>query len=168
MRHLAVLLGVLFLALGNSLSHAESTGATDPETVVEKLCHEHKGGEGLFFQTRSRAGLDRFFVKDLADLIWKDALAAKGEVGAIEFDPFVGSQDPQVTQWKVQKGNATAGTALGLSTSSKVVATFKDGGKPRSVEFVLDQGKAGEWKVTDIRYPDHSSLRGIFAAQKKK
>ena len=54
-----------------------------PEQLVSNLYRQHKR-QSPFFQTKKRALLDRYFEKQLADLIWKDALSARGEVGAMD------------------------------------------------------------------------------------
>lgn len=108
--------------------------------------------------------VDRYFSKDLADMILKDAVAAKGEIGAIDFDPLFGSQDPQVTAFKINKSGWAADAKFTTEDKASVTVTFKDGGKKKTVIFAFDQGAAKEWKIYDIRYPDNSSLRGIFAA----
>src|SRR5688500_11189497 len=57
-----------------------------PDAVVASLYKQHKK-RSPFFQTLSRALLDQFFEKDLADLIWKDAVTSKREEGALYYPP---------------------------------------------------------------------------------
>jgi hypothetical protein len=137
-----------------------------PDELIAKLYKEHKDGKGLFFQTKSRAPIDRYFMKDLADLIWKDALASKGEVGAIEFDPLFGSQDPEITQFKIIKSGWAADAKFTDADKASVEVTFKNQGKKQSVRYAFDQDPSKNWKIYDVRYPDGLSLREIFAAQR--
>jgi len=39
-----------------------------------------------------------------------------------------------------------------------VKTTFRDFGKKMSVAFALDQDKSGVWKISDISYPDGTTL----------
>jgi hypothetical protein len=67
------LLATLVLAFG-SIGFAQSkTKTIEPNGIVKNLYANQKTGSGLFFQTKSRAFVDKYFRKDLADLIWNDS-----------------------------------------------------------------------------------------------
>lgn len=130
-----------------------SAAAPGPDEIVANLYKADTAGSGPFFQTKNRAIVDQYFQKDLANLIWKDALSAKGDIGALDYNPLYASQDPQITDFKILKSVRTA------DDKASVKVTFKDSGKKASVTFLFAQDKAGVWKISDITYPDGSSLR---------
>jgi hypothetical protein len=80
-----LLLTVVF-ALSSQL--AAQTRPLAPDVVVKNLYAAHNAKRGPFFQTKNRALVNQYFQKELADLIWKDAVGSKGEVGVLNFDPM--------------------------------------------------------------------------------
>src|SRR5262245_31175601 len=74
---------LLFIA---PIAHAQQALAT-PDALVKDLYTAHKSRRtDPFSQTKDRARLDKYFAKDLADLLWKDAKtsAKNNEVGALD------------------------------------------------------------------------------------
>ena len=67
-----------------------------PNALVADLYRVHNQKHSPYFQTRSRALLYKYFEKGLADMIWKDAVHSKGEVGAIDGDPLYNAQDMDI------------------------------------------------------------------------
>jgi len=110
-----------------------STSAIEPHVIIKNLYAAQKAGSGPFFQIKNRAAVDQYFRKDLADLIWKDAVAANGEVGAINFDPLYGSQDPQITAFTIMETGWGGDSKYGREDEAVVQVTFKDSGKERMV-----------------------------------
>lgn len=152
MRIKFVLLATLFLAF-SSIGFAQSKKkAITPHVIVKNLYAAQKAGSGPFFQTKSRAVVDKYFRKDLADLIWKDAVAANGEVGAIDFDPLYGSQDPQISNFIIMETGWGGDSKFGSDDQAVVQVTFKDSGKERMVSFQFKQGKDKSWKIYDVHY----------------
>jgi hypothetical protein len=108
----------------------------------------------LFFQTRSRALLDKYFEKSLADAIWKDAVKSKGEVGALDGDPLYDAQDMEIKKFAIGKASYENGKAL-------VIVTFENFGQPKSFVFTMVNGRDG-WRITNIEYGEGRSLRGYL------
>lgn len=155
----------LLLASVTSIGLAETTAKLGPDAIVENLYKAHKANMGPFHQTKNRALVDRYFMKDLADMIWKDAVTAKGEVGVIDFDPLFGSQDPQISDFKINKSGWAADAKFGDEDKASVEVTFKNQGKKQTVVFAFDQDKTKTWKIYDIRYPNDISLRNLLAGK---
>jgi hypothetical protein len=155
-----VLLIALYLALG-PVGFAQS--GIMPDVVVKDLYAAQKAGSGPFSQAKSRALVDRYFTKDFADLIWKDAVAAKGEVGAIDFDPLYNAQDTEITAFKIGKPMYGEGNLDGAD----VPVTFRNMGKDETVLFRLERNSQRVWRIGDIYYPSNpqssSSLKAILA-----
>ena len=147
------------------LSSAHAKGP-EPEAVVKSLYKAHDAQKGPFSSPRKRDRIEQYFGKETAALLWKDAIAAKGEAGALDFDPLYDSQDPQITHFTV--GETHLGGVLkhkgdqledGLAV---LEVTFKDSGKSVRIGFQLNQDSNKAWKITDIHYPDGRSLREIL------
>jgi hypothetical protein len=120
-----------------------------PDTIVRNLYAAEKSGRGPFFQTKSRALVDKYFTKDFADLIWKDRVDAGNEASYIDFDPLHNAQDTKITAFKVGKPEPGEGN-LKLAD---VAVTFKNFGAPRTILYRLLQQSDRSWKISDIFYP---------------
>lgn len=139
--------------------NAAANGSTDsdkqmaPDALIKSLYERHQADRGPFFQTKDRALVDSYFVADLADMIWKDAVDAQGEVGTIEFDPLYNSQDPQITDFVVEKPREAGGP-----DNIFVKVTFKNNEKADSVDYELQREEAKGWKINGIYYSDGEDL----------
>jgi hypothetical protein len=132
-----------------------------PNVIVKNLYAAQKAGKGPFFQTKNRALVDKYFTKDLANLIWKDAVTAKGEVGLLEFDPLYGSQDPQIKEFVIMDTGWGGDSKFGGDDEAVVQVTFKDSGKERMVSYQFKQGKDKSWKIFDIHYREREPYSEI-------
>lgn len=145
------------LCLGASLPAAaqKSSKATapSPEALVANLYRQHKKATP-FFQTRSRALLDKYFDKQLADLLWKDANTSRNEVGALDGDPLYNAQDMEIKNFMIGKAAIKNGTA-------QVKVSFTNFDKKEQILFDLVSGKTG-WKVSNLTYGDGTTLLGIL------
>ena len=164
-RVLLAAFAVVVAASAGFAAKPESSGA-DPDVMLRELYKAHDAEGGPFADRTNRKLLGQYFTKELADLIAKDAKEADGEVGAYEFDPLYASQDPQVKKFKigaVQWGGiqkraddpADEGFAL-------VAVTFKDGGEERELRFGFEQQADKTWRISEIHYPDGTSLLQIL------
>lgn len=160
------LFATLVFAFG-FIAVAESHGQVPPQTVVRNLyAAQKKHATDPFFQTKSRARVDKFFAKELADLIWKDAVlsARTNEVGRLGGDPLYNAQDMKITAFRIKRPMYGEGN-LDLAD---VPVTFKNFGKEQTILFRLERNKRRAWKITDIFYPDNedsaSSLTKILSA----
>jgi hypothetical protein len=125
-----------------------------PAAVVEDLYARHKRDNAAILQTKNRALLDRFFAKNLADLIWRDLTTHSDEVGVLDFDPFYNAQDFDIKNFAVAPAKIENGKA-------SVVASFTNFGNKESIVYALVKEK-GAWKIADVRYKDNSSLLKYF------
>lgn len=99
---------------------AASTNTLSPNALIKNLYSSQEAGSGPFFQFKNRALVDRYFTNELGDLIWKDAVAAKGEVRALDLDPLYYSQDPQITDFVIgdpRNGNQSFLSAISILAS---------------------------------------------------
>ena len=127
-----------------------------PDALVADLYREHNRKHSPFFQTRSRALLYKYFAKNLADMIWKDAVHSKGEVGAIDGDPLYDAQDMEIKKFAIDKATFAGGKA-------RVKVRFENFGQQKNIVFVLVNGKTG-WRISDIEYGEGRTLLGELKA----
>jgi Protein of unknown function (DUF3828) len=152
-----LILVALFLCTGFSSAAQKRSGITrrtSPDALVADLYRQSERNHSPFFQTKNRALLDKYFVKGLAELIWKDALNSRGEVGAIDGDPLFNAQDTEITKFSIHRPVYVDGKA-------EVTVSFENFRQKQEVRFSLVSTSAG-WKIENIKYNDGSSLRGIL------
>jgi hypothetical protein len=152
-----LILVALFLCTGFSSAAQKRSGIsgrTSPDALVAELYRQSERNHSPFFQTRNRALLDKYFVKDLAELIWKDALHSRSEVGAIDGDPLFNAQDTEITKFSIHRPNYLNGKA-------EVIVSFENFRQKQEIHFSLISTNTG-WKIEDIKYNDGSSLLGIL------
>jgi Protein of unknown function (DUF3828) len=131
-----------------------ATKRLSPNALVSDLYREHNRKHSPFFQTRSRALLYKYFDKGLADMIWKDAVSAKGEVGAIDGDPLYDAQDMDIKKFVIGKPSYENGKA-------RVEVSFENFGQQKHIVFILANGRSG-WRINDIDYGEGRTLKGFF------
>ena len=154
-------IALLFLAASFSLivcgpvyGQSAATNRLSPNALVADLYREHNRKRSPFFQTRSRALLYKYFEKGLADMIWKDAVKSKGEVGAIDGDPLYDAQDMDIKKFAIGKPSYGDGKA-------RVNVTFENFGQKKTIVFILVNGRTG-WRISDLDYGEGNTLRGFF------
>jgi hypothetical protein len=158
-------LSVLLLSLSPTVFGQKAKGPA-PEVIVRNLYAARKRpATDPFFQTKSRARLNKYFTKEFADLIWKDSVASSksNEVGALDGDPLYNAQDMKITAFRIKRPMYGEGN-LDLAD---VPVTFKNFGKEQTILFRVQREK-GLWKISDIFYPGSeesaSSLRKILSS----
>jgi len=150
MRALSLLL--LLVAFNLNLFATDKTAT--PEALVAELYKAHDAEKSPFFQDKDRALVDHYFTKELADLIWKDIKASKGEVGAIDFDPLYNAQDTEIKNFVIGKAKVDGDKAA-------VVASFVNFDKQTRITFKLTQ-QDDVWKISDIQYPEGHALMKLY------
>jgi uncharacterized protein DUF3828 len=147
-------------------AHAQGSRTT-PDALVRDLYAAHKNRRtDPFFQTKDLVRLQKYFAKDLAELLWKDAKtsAEKNEVGALDGDPLYNAQDMKITAFRIKPPEYGEGNR----DLADVPVTFKNFGKEQTVLFRVERDSQKAWKITDISYPGNdassSSLRKMLAA----
>lgn len=124
-----------------------------PDKVVANLYRQH-AKQSPFFQTKSRALLDTYFTKKLADLIWKDAVTAKGEIGALDADPLYNAQDTAIKKFAIQPAAIQRNNAT-------VKVTFENYGEKQTFIYLLVR-ESNSWKIDNITYNAAYSLLKIL------
>ena len=132
--------------------------AAEAEALVADLYKQHDAKKSPFFQTKSRALVDKYFTKQLADMIWKDAVNSAGELGALDADPLYDAQDTQIKNFAVGRADVKSETA-------NVPVTFTNFGEKKTLTFSLKRvGDA--WKIDNIKYSaDHNLVKWLKSAE---
>jgi len=152
-----LLLSLVLSALASQPLTAETPKAaapSSPEAVVSDLYKLDTKGHSPFSQTKDHGVVTRYFSDPLAQLIWKDAVTSKGEVGALDGDPLYNAQDMDIKKFALHPAKAGKDSAV-------VIASFENIGKKTIITFDLVLTKEG-WKVSDIKYADGTHLLGIL------
>src|SRR5207249_6988258 len=87
-------------------------------------------------QTKDHGLETKYFSQRLAQLIWKDAVASKGEVGALDFDPLYDAQDFDIKKFSLRKSKSE-------KDSAEVIASFENMGHKTEITFSLLLTKTG-------------------------
>ncbi len=123
---------------------------TSPRAVVVDLYKKHDAKQSPFWQNKSRARVDKYFTKQLADLIWKDAHGPKDEAPTLDGDPLYDAQDTQIKAFRI-------GSAAVNGSSADVRVAFTNFKEKKGLRFVLTRVGAG-WKIENIFYDRGGSL----------
>src|SRR5262245_52601331 len=160
-KKLLLLATALFLVAPFALAQRTQT---TPDGLVRTLYTAHKNRRtDPLFQMKNRALMEKYFAKDLAELLWKDAKtsAEKNEVGALDGDPLYNAQDMKITAFRIKPPEYGEGNR----DLADVPVTFKNFGKEQTILFRVERNSQKVWKITDILYPGNddssSSLRKI-------
>jgi hypothetical protein len=130
MRHLALLV----LALIATPAVAEDYA--DPRALVEALY------AGYQAPNEFPPDISALQSKRLNDLFAADAKEADGEIGRIDFDPFINGQDYDISKVEVSEPSYAAGKAM-------VRVNVVNFGVPDEFGLLLVQ-EGGGWKVDDV------------------
>jgi len=152
---LAILAVFVLLSATLGSAFAQTAKPLAPDALVTDLYRVHNQKKGPFYQERNRALLDKYFAKSLADLIWKDRITSKGEVGVIDADPLYDAQDMDIK-------NLAIGKAAFENGGAKVIVTFENLGQKKTISYLLVNGRTG-WRINDIDYGgEEGTMRGWF------
>src|SRR5262245_42264911 len=149
-----ILLMTILSAAASSVFAQAAPNWKTPDLLLSDLYKAHDAKRGPFFQTKSKALLYKYFEKDLADMIWKDRVNSKGEVGVIDGDPLYDAQDMEIKNFAIGKAEIAG-------TKARVPVNFENFGQKKSLVFTLGKGAAG-WRINDIDYGTEGTLRGWF------
>ena len=141
---------------------ASPLAAADPSAhdFVAAIYNAYLGKDSHGLPLDSDAKVRRYFEPSLAALIVKDRkeAARRGEVGTLDFDPFVDAQDWEISDLAIAVEDAGPGKA-------RATVKFKNVDKPSAV--TLDLIKAGKaWKISNVTWQPHeapNNLRALFA-----
>jgi hypothetical protein len=147
-RAIILVLSTTLITLVLAAGISAQTESAKAKAVVSNL---YKAKPSPFSQTKDRALVDKYFTKDLADMIWKDATTSNGEVGAIDGDPLYNAQDMDIKAFVIGAPAIEGGDAT-------VRVTFTNFGKKQAITYMLKKTSKC-WRIDDIVYDKDNSLR---------
>ena len=127
-----------------------------PKDLLEALYSPYSQGDSFDWSKWDEA---KFRSKELNELFDKDAKESGGDVGRLDFDPYIDGQDYQITDLKFGNAQVTGDTA-------KVEVTFKNFDLAEDLTFTLVK-EADGWKVDDVSSANKDfpySLKAIMEA----
>jgi hypothetical protein len=160
-RRRILLLATVLLACCASVPLASAARAADAAALafVNDIYAAYQGKDAKGHPLDDERAIRRYFEPSLAALMVKDqkAAAKRGEVGLLDFDPFIDAQDWEISAFDV----AVADGAPGKATAS---VKFTNLGKPVTVRLDLVKLK-NDWRIADITWQRDGkaeSLRKIY------
>ena len=133
-----------------------------PEAVVHALYEAHNAKKSPFFQATDRALVNKFFVEEMVDLIWDDAVivAKTGEIAFMEADPLYNAQDLDIQDFMIHPAEVS-------DDQAEVLVTFTNFGEKQEFTFLLDK-ENGTWLISDIFYGDGSQLFQLLSGRSEE
>ncbi len=132
--------------------------AESPNQLIAELYKAHDAQKGPFFE-RTRAVIDKYFAKTLADLIWKDEQRPPDQISAMGADPLYDGQDFEIKNFAVGEAKIDGDKAT-------VPVTFQNFGQNARLTYDMVRAENG-WRIADIRYPSKTSLLAIYRENAK-
>lgn len=150
-----VSLALIFLLVNSfgSITFGAQKGkpSNSPAAVVSEVYRVHRKGYGPLFEKRGKKYHEKFFDKNLAELIWKDLTETPADmVGNLDFDPLFNAQDIQITKFRI-------GAPVVEGEKVTVPVSFNNFGKKTSMKFMM-VSESGVWKIANIDYGDGNDL----------
>jgi len=170
-KHLILITAILFSAVCGAMAQKVSpknptqSSQKSPEQVIKEIYTIHaqdlkSNADDRILNDKNRRYLDKYFDKNLADLIWKDLTTNRDEVGVIDFDLFYAGQDePKITNFRVVTTQKT-------DKKATVNASFNNWNTKTTIVYELAQTNGG-WKIADIKYGKDDSLLKYFKDAEK-
>lgn len=154
---LGLIVALLFLPAGSARAAADSSAHDFVAAIYDTYVGKDRNGLAL----DSDAKVRRYFEPSLAALILKDRkqAARRGEVGALDFDPFVDAQDWEISDLQIAADDSGPGKA-------RATVKFKNVDKPSVV--TLDLVKTGKtWKISNVTWEPHERPNNLHALYAK-
>jgi Protein of unknown function (DUF3828) len=135
--------------------------ATDDSArkFVAAIYDAYKGKDAKGVNLDKAAAIRRYFEPSLAALVIKDrnAAAKRGEVGALDGDPFIDAQDWEIKAFDIAVADSAPGKAA-------ATVKFSNSGTPKTIVLDLVKLKSG-WRISEITWQrdgKNETLRALF------
>jgi hypothetical protein len=152
---------LLAAAAHAAVSAAQAAETPSARVFVTSIYDTYKGTEAKGYPALAGdRGIRQTFAPSLAALMVKDrqATARRGDVGQLDFDPFVDGQDWEIASFDIAISDETAG---------KATATVKFTNLDQPTTVVLHLVKLGAaWRIDDIIWQHDGkpeTLRALYA-----
>ena len=150
---------LLLGAAGALLARPVAAAGQSAHDFVTAIYDAYKGKDAKGHPLDDAATIRRYFEPALAALMIKDqnAAAKRGEVGALDGDPFIDAQDWDIKDFDI----AVAESAPGKATAT---VKFANLGTPKTIALHLVKLKGG-WRINEITWQrdgKSETLRALF------
>ncbi len=130
-------------------------------TVWAAIYNAYKGKDAKGIPLENGRVIRRYFEPQLANLMAKDQAAAakRGDVGLLDYDPFLDAQDWDTSNFEITVDDTGAGPG-----KAKAIVKFVNQGEAMTVRIDLIQIKS-DWRVFDITWQHDGkseALRQIY------
>lgn len=131
-----------------------------PLAFVTEIYHAYRGKNALGHPLDNEWTILRYFAPSLAAMMVKDQrkAARRGDVGLLDFDPFVDAQEWDISDFDVEVRETAPGKA-------GATVKFTNLGEAKNIALDL-VATNGDWRINDItwrRDGKPSSLRAMYA-----
>ena len=137
-----------------SISAFNKSQQLTPDALLRDLYKVHARKNSGILSDKSRKQLDKYFDRNLANLIWKDLTTHRNEIGVIDFDIFYNTQDPLIK-------NVSVGQPKINGARATVSVSFYNSGAKETIVYTLVK-QNGAWKISDIKYRNGDTLLKYF------
>ncbi|WP_162559430.1 DUF3828 domain-containing protein [Microvirga sp. 17 mud 1-3] len=124
---------------------------TTPRQFLTALYKSYSGPDAMGLSWRGSTA-ERYFDAALTKLILRDVNEAKGEIGRIDFDPFVAAQDFEIASLAIAIESESAEAATGL-------VSFTNLGQRTKIRYDLAKTAKG-WRIANITWDEPTDLKG--------
>ena len=148
MRRALLSLALLLAATGGAFAY------DTPKALLDDLYAPYSKGDSFDWSAWDEA---KFRSAPLNALFDKDAKEANGDMGRLDFDPYIDGQDYQISDLKI-------GDPAIVGDTAKVEVTFKNFDTADDLMFTLVK-EADGWKIDDVVSSDKDypySLKAIM------
>lgn len=123
---------------------------------VDTLYARYRGRNAKGIDLSSEARLRAIFEPGLALAMSRDAKAAarRGDVGVLDWDPFIDAQEIEIAALDLVVEDVT-------SVKARATVTLVNAGRTAVITVDMVKLKQG-WRIFDIRWPNFKTLRQLF------
>lgn len=134
---------------------AESAPRSAADRRVRALYFEHNKTENPFRDAKTRALIDEFFDKKIADRIWNDSRRVNGTWKRTALNPLFNAPDTEVQKTWVLP-------ALISGDKAVVFVTYQKDGVEKEMRMEMVSIGNDRWRISDMVYTDGSRLTDLL------
>ena len=133
----------------------ESAPRSAADRRIRALYFEHNKTENPFRDAETRALVDEFFDKKVADRIWNDPRRENGTWKRMALNPLYNAPDTEAKKTWVLPALVSANKAL-------VFVTYQKDGREKEMRIEMVSIGSDRWRISDIIYADSSRLTDLL------
>ncbi|AVP97618.1 hypothetical protein C7S18_10590 [Ahniella affigens] len=149
------------ILLAAAMVGTSSTWACDSAAA---WAERFQGGAADFYAGPPSAAVLKQVTPEFGDLLKREAAYADGEIGHLDYDPWLGSQDGDMVGSRFELESETDDSAM---VALRFQFDSGDGSKPqpRVAHLVLRKAEGSCWRLADLITPYGESLAYLFSQE---